>query len=143
MVDYVDRWLFNAIIIIKCTPYYGVTNLNQFREGFNEFDRHNVNLYDKFAYDNVKEIFNPYIKFLKPWLNEILNKVFVDIHKSVVRKVLFYLLLTNKICLHDKILESYRYNCPNPLIVLEQTYRKITILQSLINKTYKKKCLSI
>lgn len=137
MVAYVDRWLVNAIIIVKCASFVGTTNINQFKEAYNDFDKSNVNFYDMFVYDNINEIFKPYIIFLKPWLNDILNKVLVDIHTNIVGKVLFYLLLTNKICIHDKILQSYRYNYPNPLIVLEQTYRKITILRALMSKTYK------
>ncbi len=136
MVEYVDRWLVNAIVIVKCASFIGMTNINQFKEAYNEFDSSNTNFYDMFVYDNINEIFKPYIVFLKPWLNDILNKVLVDIHKNIVGKVLFYLLLTNKICLHDKILQSYRYNYPNPLIVLEQTYRRITILRALMSKTY-------
>ena len=136
MVEYVDRWLVNAIVIVKCTSFIGMTNINQFKEAYNEFDSSNTNFYDMFVYDNISEIFKPYIVFLKPWLNDILNKVLVDIHKNIVGKVLFYLLLTNKICLHDKILQSYRYNYPNLLIVREQTYRRITILRDLMSKTY-------
>lgn len=136
MVEYVDKWLVNAIVIVKCASFIGVTNINQFKEAYNEFDSSNKNFYDMFVYDNINEIFKPYIVFLKPWLNDILNKVLVDIHQNIVGKVLFYLLLTNKICLHDKVLQSYRYNYPNPLIVLEQTYRRITILKTLMSKTY-------
>lgn len=138
MVEYVDRWLVNAIVIVKCSSYTGVTNINQFKEAYNDFDASNEDFYDLFVYDNVKEIFKPNIVFLKPWLNDVLNKVFIDIHDNDVGKVLFYLLLTNKIKLHTKILQSYRYNYPNPLIVLEQTYRRITILKDLMSDDKKK-----
>ena len=136
MVDYVDKWLVNAIVVVKCSPYIGVTNINQFKECYNHFDESNINLYDKFVYENIKEICKPYIEFLKPWLNDILNKVLVSIHKNVVLKVLFYLLLTNKMCIHKRILESYRYGYPHPLITFEQIYRRLSILDQLMNKTF-------
>ena len=139
MVEHVNMWLVNATSIVILGPYIGTSNVTQYKEAFNDFDPDNLDLYGDYVYSNIKKIFSDHVLFLKPWLNNVLNKIMVDIQPTVVGKVLLYLLLNNKLRLHQKLTESYRYGQLNPFLAYEHTVCKIRVLNELGDKTYRRR----